>query len=164
MTGRSVPEWIGPTRRAKTRLEWIISNAAQHGAECMRGPFSGNWYHAVKVGPGKYNKAHRLMCEAAHGPPPSGAVVMHSCNNKWCVNPTHLSWGTQKENITDAVLRGLLPIGERATHAKLTEDMVREARKDRANGMTFRLLEKKYGISKGSMWHAVNGTQWKHVK
>lgn len=164
MTARSTDEWIGATPRSQTKLQWIFSNVAHVGSECTRGPFPGDWYHAVKVSPGKYTKAHRLMCEAAHGPAPADSVAMHSCNNKWCINPNHLSWGTPSQNSMDAVNCGLSPRGERAKHAILTDELVREARLDRSKGMTFRLLEKKYGISKGAIWHAVMGTQWGHVK
>ncbi len=164
MTARSTEEWIGATPAARTKLQWISANADHTGNECTRGPFPGSWYHAVKVSPGKYGKAHRLMCEAAHGPAPADSVAMHSCNNKWCVNPRHLSWGTVRQNSSDAIAAGLTPRGERKRKAKLTDNLVRSARADRARGMTFEALAKKYGIAKGAIWHAVNGTQWSHVR
>ncbi len=33
--------------------------------------------------------------------------VMHSCDNKWCVNPSHLDVGTRSQNMKDAYARGL---------------------------------------------------------
>lgn len=46
-----------------------------------------------------FEKAHRLVCWAFHGPAPSpGMVVMHTCNKPTCLCPMHLKWGTQKEN------------------------------------------------------------------
>lgn len=44
---------------------------------------------------------HRLVAYCCYGPPPADMakpVVMHVCNNKACLNPNHLVWGTQKEN------------------------------------------------------------------
>lgn len=38
---------------------------------------------------------------------PEGLVVMHSCDNKRCVNPTHLSVGTLSDNTKDATRKGL---------------------------------------------------------
>ena len=51
-------------------------------------------------------RLHRVAWEAHNAEPiPEGMVVMHSCDNRECFNPAHLSIGTQKQNIEDAVLR-----------------------------------------------------------
>jgi len=34
---------------------------------------------------------------------PAGLVVMHSCDNKCCCNPSHLSLGTMKDNMHDMI-------------------------------------------------------------
>ncbi|NKX40333.1 hypothetical protein HGG71_02495, partial [Rhodobacteraceae bacterium R_SAG2] len=49
--------------------------------------------------------AARYMCLLANGTPPTdGMVVRHLCGNGHlsCVNPAHLAWGTQGQNIADA--------------------------------------------------------------
>lgn len=147
-------------------LDWISENSDWDGEGCLRWPFSNeDWYHSVNLGPGKWSKAHRLMCEAAHGPPPCHSMyTLHSCSNKWCVNPKHLRWGTPSENIKDAIRNGEIGVGSNSRRSILTEDDVRSARADRKNGMTYEQLSRKYGIAKGSIWHAVKGTQWGHVK
>lgn len=38
--------------------------------------------------------------------PPNGAYVLHSCDNKLCCNPAHLRYGSQRDNIHDAIARG----------------------------------------------------------
>ena len=34
-----------------------------------------------------------------------GYCIKHSCDNKWCVNPAHLSYGTLQENIKEMAER-----------------------------------------------------------
>lgn len=48
---------------------------------------------------------HRLAWELTNGPIPDGLVLRHSCDNPPCVNPGHLSLGTQQDNVNDMVQR-----------------------------------------------------------
>lgn len=51
--------------------------------------------------------AHRAALIVAHGAfPIAGAYVLHSCDNKLCVNPLHLRYGTQRDNVRDMWERG----------------------------------------------------------
>src|ERR1700689_1935641 len=52
--------------------------------------------------------AHRVMFEHVNGVSTVGRVVMHSCDTPSCVNPAHLSVGTQKDNLDDARRKGRL--------------------------------------------------------
>lgn len=47
--------------------------------------------------------AHRVVYEECFGIIPTGMVVMHSCDVRPCVNPLHLSLGTQAQNLRDMV-------------------------------------------------------------
>lgn len=47
--------------------------------------------------------------------------MMHSCDNKLCCNPYHLSSGTHKQNMQDAVRRGI-----RGRAQKLTLEQVQD--------------------------------------
>lgn len=63
----------------------------------------------------KPRKAHHIAYERAHAPLPTsgpgsqGFVVMHTCDNRLCVEPKHLVLGTQKQNIHDAIRKGRVP-------------------------------------------------------
>jgi DNA-binding transcriptional regulator YiaG len=55
---------------------------------------------------GKIQKAHRLMYIDAKGPIPEGQIVMHTCDNRRCINPNHLVAGTVKDNNIDRDKKG----------------------------------------------------------
>jgi len=54
--------------------------------------------------------AHRVSWELANGRAiPKGISILHSCDNPPCVNPSHLSAGTPKENFEDMVRKNRQP-------------------------------------------------------
>lgn len=54
---------------------------------------------------GKQWRCHRLMYLVTKGDP-GKLHVMHSCDVRHCINPDHLSLGTNEENIHDAIRKG----------------------------------------------------------
>jgi len=55
---------------------------------------------------GKTVSAHRLMYETFVGPIMEGLCIMHTCDNRSCVNPTHLRVGTWADNNRDRAAKG----------------------------------------------------------
>ena len=64
-----------------------------------------NGYGQIKFNK-KMCRAHRVSYSAFNGEIPEGQEVMHSCDNRRCVNPDHLSVGTHQQNMSDIVKRG----------------------------------------------------------
>lgn len=93
--------------------------------------------------------------------------VLHSCDNKICCNPVHLSAGSHSENIRQACERGLFTppknIGDTHTWAIVTCEDVREIRRRLSLGETRKALAKEYGMSRSGIDHLASGRTWKHV-
>jgi hypothetical protein len=53
--------------------------------------------------------AHRFAYEHLVGPIPTGAWILHHCDNRGCINPAHLYVGTPKDNAHDRVMRSPRP-------------------------------------------------------
>ena len=91
-------------------------------------------------------------------------VIMHSCDTPVCVNPDHLSLGTNAENAADASRKGRRLPGSLNHQAKLTEDQVREMRLlYAAGGVSQAQLAQQYGVSHALVSFIVTRRAWKHI-
>lgn len=75
--------------------------------ECWE--WKGSVNHSTGYGAFGFNSkntgAHRVSWIIANGEIPNGMCVMHKCDNRICVNPKHLSLGTQDDNAKDRNLK-----------------------------------------------------------
>ena len=55
---------------------------------------------------GGYFRASRAIFAHTYGEIPEEKIVIHKCDNPFCVNPEHLMLGTQKDNMQNKVKRG----------------------------------------------------------
>jgi hypothetical protein len=99
---RAIPFWDRVDRSAGPDACWPWTgaiNKSGYGSYCVAG--------------GAVRTASRVAYELTHGPIPPGPgyhglVVMHSCDNRPCCNPKHLSLGTQADNNFDRDQKGRL--------------------------------------------------------
>lgn len=108
-------------------------------------------------------RAHRYAYARANGDIPKGMLVRHSCDNPACCEPSHLSLGSQADNIKDKVLRNRQAKGSLIGKALLTEDMVREIRALYASGMTQTQIAGMFPVTQSSVSLIVLRKQWKHI-
>lgn len=100
--------------------------------------------------------AHRQSYLLAHGDIPPGLFVCHRCDNRRCVNPSHLFLGTIADNNADAAAKGRSALGERNGMAKLTDAQVREIRSLKAAGIPQADLARNYGVGPMQISRIVN--------
>lgn len=121
-------------------------------------------YGYMTFGGHKKLKAHRLSWELHNGKIPKGICVLHSCDNRKCVKPSHLFLGTQADNMADRLKKGHYPVGEKHPSSKFTESQVREIiRLYRSVGLTAKIVGKMFSTSEAYIWNLVNGYCWKHL-
>src|SRR5437667_3887741 len=53
---------------------------------------------------------HRYVWEITFGPIPKGLCVLHKCDVRNCVRPSHLFLGTKAENVWDCIQKGRFPL------------------------------------------------------
>lgn len=80
------------------------------GCWIWNGATGSSGYGQIKTF-GKYSGTHRLSYELHNGAIPDGLEVMHSCDNRRCINPEHLNIGTHLENMRDMIVKGRKVVG-----------------------------------------------------
>lgn len=109
--------------------------------------------------------AHRLSWELFNGPVPTGLKVLHRCDVRACVNPSHLFLGSQADNVADMIAKGRgrsIPMyGEANPGARLTTDQVRAIRAAHASGETQHGLARRFGVAPMTVNRIVRHQTWR---
>lgn len=106
--------------------------------------------------------AHRAAWILSNGPIPDGLQVLHRCDNRICVNPSHLFLGTLADNMVDMVAKGRQahPIGSRNGRTKLTEAQVLAIRADTRPSRT---ISAEYGVGQTLVSRIKSRRRWAHL-
>lgn len=131
-----------------------------------------NWHGSVNIQTGygqlavnkRLRYAHRLSFVIHHGKIDENRLVIHSCDNRRCVNPKHLSQGTHQDNRDDAKQKNRLASGERHGLSVLTEREVVAIRKLHSHGIQQRIIALAFGIAISTTSQIVHRIRWSHIQ
>ena len=94
----------GLIRDPKEVVEWLKQRATRKGDCLITHLGRAKGYPATAVA-GEDWEVHRLVFTVEKGPIPEGLSVLHSCDNKRCIEAAHLRVGTQADNLKDMAKR-----------------------------------------------------------
>jgi predicted XRE-type DNA-binding protein len=113
---------------------------------------------------GKQTRVSRLVFYLVNGRWPS-PEARHVCDNPPCFNPTHIIEGTHRQNEQDKWDRGRGQSGERIGTSKLTQQQVREIRKEYATGnVSQQAIADRLGVVQSTIGVIVRGVRWKQIE
>lgn len=113
----------------------------------------------------EHRLAHRVSYQIFFGEIPTGYMVCHKCDNRKCVNPSHLWLGTQSENLRDAVKKGRMVSpdtrAEKNGNRKLNWAKVRDIRSLHSRGMLKSHIAQLFKVSPSTVGNIINNEIWK---
>lgn len=91
--------------------------------------------------------AHRYSYRMHVSEIASGMDICHRCDNRRCVNPSHLFQGTRKENMQDAVMKNRQASGSRLPNAKIFGEIKQKILDMAIAGIKYREIADRFGIT-----------------
>jgi predicted XRE-type DNA-binding protein len=128
-----------------------------------------NWTGAKLGGYGRINVngknkiASRVVWEFFNKKIPRKDCVLHSCDNRACVNPSHLFIDSRTDNSQDMVRKNRQrgAKGERNGRSKLTYKLAEKIRRDYKTKKFYQYeLSKKYGVSQPVISKITRNERW----
>jgi uncharacterized protein YfaT (DUF1175 family) len=103
-------------------------------------------------------RVHRVSWFVHNGEIPEGKYVLHTCDNRKCVRPSHLFLGTHLDNMRDKIVKGHTPQQDWHWNNKIPESEMETLRKMISDGISQKMIAKKYGVSQSHISHIKTGT------
>lgn len=149
------------SRVRKTSACWEWTGSILGGERGGYGQFA---LRESEIGHTSTVKAHRVSWVLSRGRIPAGVDILHKCDNRRCVRPSHLFKGNAKINAEDRTAKGRGVRGSRVNTAKLSESDVRRVRrilaKDSRHGIRV-AIARKMKISPQIIYRIAEGVCWR---
>ncbi len=145
----------------KDRIEKKVERIPEGGCWVWMGTTTVRGYGQL-ISNNRKHYAHRASYEAFIGEIPKGMHVCHACDNVYCVNPSHLFLGTQKQNLEDMAKKGRSTRGERNPMAKLSKEDVEDIKYLFTAGNSDSEISKEFGVCRQTINNIRNGKVWNH--
>ena len=114
---------------------------------------------------GKMVEAHRVSYELYNKDFDKSLCVLHRCDNRLCVNPSHLFQGTKKDNGVDMVSKNRSTRGSKNSKAKLTEEQVIKIKQLLlSNKYTHQEIANIYNVTRTNITIINTGRNWGWLK
>lgn len=97
---------------------------------------------------GKLIGAHRMALILSSGEDKPGQFACHRCDNPPCCNPSHLFWGTPKDNVHDSLAKGR----QRGAARKID---ISELLRMRGTGRSYSQLAAHFQVNQASIGRAL---------
>lgn len=138
-------------------------------SECW--PWTGalnRWGYGACQMDGRQMNASRAAWFEREGALTDWQQVLHRCDNPACCNPKHLFIGTHLDNMRDRKAKGRYNTALRGEahprhNAKLTPELVLEARRLYAEGVSQSEIGRRWKLHSSVISRAVRGENWGHV-
>lgn len=115
--------------------------------------FPGSGYGQFSLTHDQPTNAHRVAFLLVKGEIPEGRYVLHKCDNRLCVRPSHLFLGTSRDNTRDMLAKGRNP----ALSFKLNDRDVKEIRRLHQKGVSNKRIANKVSVDPSHISKIVNG-------
>lgn len=110
---------------------------------------------------GRNYMAHKISWETANNAKvPRDYVLLHTCDVPLCLNPRHLTPGTQQSNVDDRVKKDRSAKGRRNGRARLTDKDIRKIRKLRGKGWTELAIALLFRVGRSTISNVLKGKTW----
>lgn len=140
----------------------FFSKVEFHGEDdcwIWRGAIKDNGYGNFYA-QGKNINAHKAAFIFAYGCVPEGSHLMHTCDNRVCVNPHHIKSGTRQQNMDDMVSKGRASHGSMRWNTFLSELEVAYIRQLFDRGISVSNISSTLGMKYQTVYQIAKRKRW----